>query len=235
MKTFIKQLCPPVLWNSLKSLRNENMWRIINKRGKSGDPVKQELDIYWDKEFVTVLETWGDGTVWNEIQFLMSNCQGKVLDIACGTGRNIDMLSKKFPDITVYGCDISEKLIEKAEEKGISRERLRVCDAVKTGYEDKYFNYAYSIGSFEHFTEEGIANVIKECRRITKDSSFHFVPISRNGKNEGWVKTREQSYFNNGLDWWLSKFKLYYTTIYALDSAWESDQQIGKWFICVNR
>jgi len=235
MKTIIKQLCPPVLWNFLKSLKSENMWRIINKRGKSGNPVRQELDIYWDKEFVAVLETWGEGTVWNEIQFLMTRCQGKVLDIACGTGVNIDMLSKKFPDITVYGCDISGKLIEKAKEKGISRERLRVCDALNTGYGDKYFNYAYSIGSFEHFTEEGIAKVIKECLRITKDSSFHFVPISKNGKNEGWVKTREQSYFNNSLDWWLGKFKAHYETVHALDSSWESDRQIGQWFICMNR
>lgn len=235
MKTFVKQLCPPVLWNFLKSLGNENAWRIINKRGKSDGPIRQELDIYWNKEFVTVLETWGEGTVWNEIQLLMPSCKGKVLDIACGTGRNIDMLSKKFPDITVYGCDISDKLIRKAEEKGISKERLRVCDAVETGYEDKYFDYAYSIGSFEHFTEKGIVSVIKECRRITKNSSFHFVPISNDGKNEGWVKTREQAYFNNGLDWWLNKFKAHYATVYAVDSSWESDRQIGQWFICMNR
>lgn len=232
IKPVFKQLCPPILWDLMKFIINESLLRISNKTGMVDGPVRQKLDIYWDEAFIKVLDTWGEGTVWNEIQLLMINCQGRVLDIACGTGKCIYMLSDKFSRIKVYGCDISEKLIEKAVEKGIDMERFKVCDAARTGYDDKYFDYSYSIGSLEHFTEDGILSVIKECSRITKASSFHLVPISKSGKNKGWIKTREQAYFNNNLEWWLSKFNSYYKVVRVLGSAWQNDSQVGKWFIC---
>ena len=34
-------------------------------------PLKQDLDVYWTDEMAQILETWGIGHVWNEIQFLM--------------------------------------------------------------------------------------------------------------------------------------------------------------------
>lgn len=232
MRYILKQLCPPILWNLLGSIKRKVLIKIRRREGKINTRMNQKLSIYLEDNFIEQMDTWGYGTVWNEIQFLMFNCQGRVLDIACGTGKAISILSKQFPDITVYGCDISEKMIERAVKDSISRELLKVCDATNTGYGDKYFDYAYSIGSIEHFTEDGIAGVIKECCRITKSFSFHLIPVSRSGVNEGWIKTQDQDYFNNNQDWWLNKFGEYYETLYILDSAWKGDSQFGKWFIC---
>ena len=33
----------------------------------------QNLDIYFDEEFAKILETWGEGNVWNEIQLLLAS------------------------------------------------------------------------------------------------------------------------------------------------------------------
>jgi ubiquinone/menaquinone biosynthesis C-methylase UbiE len=225
-------LCPAIFFTAFRVAKS-SIWGLLNKTRIISNPNRQELDIYWDKKFSEQLDTWGEGTVWNEIQFLLANCQGRVLDIACGTGKTIEILSKKFTNIVVYGCDISDKLIEKATKRGILQERLKVCDATRTDYEDGYFDYGYSIGSLEHFTEDGIVGVIKECRRIVKVAVFHQVPISKKGRNEGWVK-KKQSYFNNNLDWWLNKFKPYYKVVYVLDSTWHDDISIGEWFICIN-
>lgn len=233
MKYFLEQLCPPILWKFLGFVKRKVVIKTGKREDKTDAPMRQELDIYWDDDFIEGTDTWGYGTVWNEIQFLMFNCRGRVLDIGCGAGRAISILSKKFPDITVYGCDISEKMIERAVKNGISRELLKVRDAANTGYSDKYFDYAYSIGSIEHFTEDGIAGVIKECCRITKSYSFHLIPVSRSGANEGWIKTQTQAYFVNNRDWWLNKFKAYFETVYILDSAWQDNLLLGKWFICV--
>ena len=104
----------------------------------------QDLKIYWNPEMAEVLETWGEGNAWNELEFLMVNCRGKVLDIACGTGKNIEALSK-YPLIEVYGCDISDFLIKKALDRGIPEKRLKILDATKTDYYDNSFNYSYSI------------------------------------------------------------------------------------------
>lgn len=100
----------------------------------------------------------------------------------------------------MYGCDISDVLIQKAVDRGISKARLKVCDATNTGYENDFFDYSYSIGSLEHFTEDKLGQFVSEAYRITKHTSFHQMPVSRSGKNEGWVK-RIQSFLpkNNGL------------------------------------
>ena len=132
----------------------------------------------------------------------------------------------------MYGCDISDALIQKAVDRGIAKERLRVCDVTNTGYENSYFDYSYSIGSLEHFTEDKIWQFVSEAYRITKYSSFHQIPVSRSGKDEGWVK-RIQSFYNNSTGWWLDKFKSKYTTVYMLDSRWEDDISCGKWFVCI--
>jgi len=195
-------------------------------------PNVQNLDIYWDPQFAQVLETWGDGNVWDEIQFLMVNCRGTVLDVACGTGKTIALLSK-FPEIVVYGCDISDFLIQKAVDRGIPPGRLKICDATRMDYADGFFDYSYSIGSLEHFTVDGISQVISECYRTTKFISCHQVPVSRSGKNEGWTKTL-QSFHNNSVEWWLEKFARSYDKVRVLDSRWQDDISVGKWFVCTS-
>ena len=199
------------------------------KVGK-GSPGEQDLELYWDPSMAEVLETWGQGNAWREIELLLAGCEGPVLDIACGTGKVMEMLSKS-KRLVIYGCDISDFLIAKAVDRGISKDLLTVCDATRTGYNDGFFNHAYSIGSLEHFTEEGITGCLRECHRVTRKTSFHMVPVSRDNQDQGWIKTH-QSYFNNSDQWWLSKFKSVYKGVVALDSVWSDDWSTGKWFVC---
>lgn len=199
------------------------------------NPEQQELAIYWDDDFAALLDTWGEKTVWKEIPLLLAACRGRVLDIACGTGKVIEILARTAPRLEVHGCDISDKLIGQAIARGIPADRLKVCDATDSGYADGEFDYGYSIGSLEHFTEEGIVKTIKECYRTVKGVSFHLVPVSKSGRDEGWVITKPQSYFNNSVQWWLDKFRSAYETVYVVDSAWECPTQAGKWFVCLKR
>lgn len=190
----------------------------------------QDLDMYWDTEFAEVLENWGKDNTWNEIQLIMSSCKGKVLDIACGTGKTIELL-QNYNEIEVYGLDISDLLIEKAIEKGIPKERLVVMSATQTKYEDNEFDYCYSIGSLEHFTEEGIDQFISECARYTRLCAYHMVPISRSEKDEGWLKTT-QSFYNNSEIWWQKRFEKKFRKVVAIPSKWEDKISIGRWFVC---
>jgi len=201
-----------------------------NNNNSSGGKDKQDLDVYWDTEMAEILETWGEKNVWKEIPLLMVNCQGKVLDIACGTGKTMSIISGLPLD--VHGCDISDMLISKASERGIAQDHLMVCDATDMPYENDSFDYAYSIGSLEHFTEDGIIQLLKECHRTVGKSSFHMIPVSRTDKDEGWLKTY-QSFHNNSVAWWLGKYKSVYETVYVLDSTWEDPISVGKWFVCV--
>jgi SAM-dependent methyltransferase len=228
LKNMVKQLCPPLLWSGLSYVRQRSNRIVIQYQDFSPD--QQDIEIYWDKKMGKILETWGEGTVWSEIQFLLVNCPGKVLDVACGTGKVMEILSKlQFLDI--HGVDISDFLIQKALDRGIPSSRLKVGDATKTSYEDNFFDYAYSIGSLEHFTAEGLMQTLQEIDRVVKKVSFHMVPVSKSGKDEGWVKSL-QSYHNNSVDWWLNIYKSIFNQVTILDSTWVGDICLGKWFIC---
>ncbi len=205
---------------------------LLARAGISSASGKQDLDVYWDPEMAAVLETWGTGNAWNEIQLLLANVRGTVIDIACGTGKVMSILGD-YPSLEVHGFDISDFLIQKAIDRGIPRERLRIADATKTGYPDDAFDYGYSIGSLEHFTESGIVKFVAETKRCTRYASFHQIPTSRSGRDEGWIKTL-QSYHNNSVDWWLARFGTSYDTVRVLDSAWQDKISVGKWFVCVN-
>ncbi len=230
LRKTIYQLCPPILWRGLRALALRGSSIQEATVNISGGKTEQDLDVYWDAEMAEILETWGEKNVWKEIPLLMVNCKGRVLDIACGTGKTMSIISG-FP-LDVFGCDISDMLIEKAREHGIAHDHLTVCDATDMPYEDNSFDFAYSIGSLEHFTEDGIIKLLKECHRTVSHTSFHMIPVSRSEKDEGWLKTY-QSFHNNSVAWWLGKYQSVYETVYVLDSTWEDSISVGKWFVCV--
>lgn len=226
VKKVIKELCPPILLRGARKLRDEGRTIVHPRRSAE----KQDLDMYWDEKFADKLDNWGEETAWNELQLLMMNCSGKVLDMACGTGRCIEILGK-YPRLDIYGCDISDLLLARAEKRGIPKSKLKMCDATATGYADDEFDYVYSVGSLEHFTEEGILKFIAECARICKGPSFHLMPCSRSGKDEGWLTTT-QSFFNNSPEWWLQRLGTAYPKINVNLSCAVDDLSICRWFSC---
>lgn len=204
--------------------------RLIGRPIGSAAPSEQDLGVYWDPKMAELLETWGLGNAWNEIQLLLVNVEGKVLDIACGTGKVMTLLAP-YPRLEVHGFDISDFLIQKAIDRGIPRDRLTIADATKTGFKDAEFAYGYSIGSLEHFTDDGIVAFAAETKRIIERTSFHQIPTSRSGRDHGWIKTL-QSYHNNSVDWWLQRFHTAFETVHVFDSAWQDKISVGKWFVC---
>ena len=59
--------------------------------------------------------------MWNEIQLLFNNKDCKILDLACGTGKNIIDLKKINSEAQIYGCDISNRLLKVAIKRSRSK------------------------------------------------------------------------------------------------------------------
>lgn len=137
----------------------------------------------------------------------------------------------KYPDLELHGIDISDLLINQGIKRGLEPGRLRVGDATNMDYADHAFDYGYSIGSLEHFTEQGILDMLSECKRVVRKATFHMIPVSRDDKNQGWLKT-VQSFHNNSVEWWMDKYKSAYSDVTVLSSRWEDELSVGKWFIC---
>lgn len=228
MKSQIREFVPPILLRGIQQMRSR-----MAQPPRARDGARQNLDVYWDPQMAEMLDRWGEGNAWNDIQLLMAGLNGKVLDIACGTGRTIEILAGNAA-IELHGCDISDMLLEKAVARGIARDRLKVADATAMDYPDQSFDWAYSIGSLEHFTSEGIEKFLKECRRVVRHGSFHMIPVSRTDRDEGWITTF-QSYHNNSVGWWDAKCRAAYDKVMILDSSWNDRMSLGKWLICLSR
>jgi SAM-dependent methyltransferase len=232
MKQMVKQLTPPLVWDAMRrALRGPERPGVVVRARSSTAPEEQDLEIYWTEQAIRSMEVWGTGNAWDEIQYLMVGREGKVLDIACGTGKVMEILSG-FPRLELYGLDISDVLIRKARERGLPGDRLFACDATSLPFEDGQFDYSYSIGSLEHFTEKGIAGFVGEAHRVTRGASFHQVPVSRSGEDEGWLTTM-QSFHNNSVGWWLERFRPAFREVHVLDSRWEDSISVGKWFVLI--
>ena len=226
-----KSLCPPHLLNLAKKIY---YFFLIKKNSFSISKNNQDIKIYNSLITADILDNWGEKNVWNEISMLINKKEGNILDVACGTGVNILRLKKTNPKASFYGCDISKVLLSRAENKGIQKKFLECIDATKMGYKNNFFTYSYSIGSLEHFTEGGIDEVIKKLKLNTSVGSFHFMPVSKNNKNEGWIKTY-QTFHNNSVEWWVKKFKKQFKYVETIDSSWNDFISVGKWFLCYKK
>ncbi len=228
-KEIAKDFCPPIFWRGLARAKRSFVSRTLRPVDDVQNPN------VWSTPFMgELLERWGEGNCWVDIQLLMADLHGRVMDIACGTGRVMTILEK--PGLEIYGCDILDLLINKATERGLPAERLSVCDATAMPYRDNEFDFSYSIGALDHFTEEGIEKFIAEAARITRVASFHMMRTSRSGRDDGWIKSIQglniQSFHNRSLSWWLPRFEGKFSRIRTVDSTWGDEISVGKWFLC---
>jgi ubiquinone/menaquinone biosynthesis C-methylase UbiE len=209
----------------------KSAYRSATKRYRRETGARQDTQIYFEAAFAEVLETWAIKNAWREIQILLGDRTGKVLDVACGTGRTADFL-KGFEGLEYHGCDISSMLIERAVQRGIRPERLRVLDATKLDYAEGEFDFVFSIGSLEHFTVAGLRSTLVQCKRVCRGLNFHMVPVSSSGLDEGWI-TPYQSYWNNSQRWWTHFFEeVFGYNVWTMSSKWADDQSRGVWFVC---
>ena len=111
--------------------------------------------------------------------------------------------------------------------QSILEQMILSCERV-----EKRFSTIQTINDFLD-TEEGIEKLLKETSRLAKKASFHMVPVSKTNKDEGWKKTF-QSFHNNSVEWWVSKYSQSYGRVHVIDSGWSDHMSIGKWFLCYN-
>jgi S-adenosylmethionine-diacylgycerolhomoserine-N-methlytransferase len=129
---------------------------------------------------------------------------GSVLEVGCGTGRNLALISQRFPHARLFGLDISAEMLVSAEAKlgkpGRTRTILRVADATdfqpsefgETGFDRIVISYALSmIPDWEKAIDAAIA-------ALNPGGSVHIADF---GQQE-----RLPHLFQRGLQGWLKRF-----------------------------
>jgi S-adenosylmethionine-diacylgycerolhomoserine-N-methlytransferase len=151
----------------------------------------------------------------------------RVLEIGCGTARNLIMLAKKHPDVQFYGLDASQEMLDtaqaKIDAKGLTNQIiLKQCLAEEVHYQktfglDKpfdavFFSYALSmIPPWSQAVDVAMLNV-------KKDGMIHIVDFSDQRDLPKWFQWILQN--------WLALFGVHYPP--DLLPYLEQQQQQGK-------
>ncbi|MBW9055433.1 class I SAM-dependent methyltransferase [Rhizobium mesosinicum] len=128
---------------------------------------------------------------------------GTLLEVGCGTGRNMALAHKHFPTARLYGLDISQEMLISARKTFATKATIpdfRVADATAytprefgiTGFDRILISYALSmIPDWERAVDASIA-------ALNPGGELHIVDF---GQQEGLP-----TWFRNLLQAWLAKF-----------------------------
>lgn len=127
--------------------------------------------------------------------------RGHVLEIACGTGRNLAGVLRRHPEVCVYGLDISEEMLDTAAKRLGRRARLESADA-------RSFDAEALFGrkGFDRVILSYSLSMIPDWRGALSEAARHLAP----GGELHIVDFGDQSglprWFGAGLRAWLRRF-----------------------------
>ena len=95
-----------------------------------------------------------------------------ILEIGCGTGLNLYLLSKKFPDAELKGIDINSNSVGYGntwfKQKNISNIKLSVGKADELEFKDKSFDVVFTDAVLIYIGPDKIKKLVKEMIRVAK-------------------------------------------------------------------
>ena len=98
----------------------------------------------------------------------------RILDIGCGTGGNMDFLSRVFPQAQILGFDQNDHALELARTRKLTG--LSKASAEQIPFTDGYFDAAICMDVLYHQNAEE-SKILAEARRVLKPGGFLFVNV----------------------------------------------------------
>jgi ubiquinone/menaquinone biosynthesis C-methylase UbiE len=93
-----------------------------------------------------------------------------ILDVGAGTGRTINFLRVKHPEIEIIGIEPVQELREEAYRKGVSSEILFEGDGCNIKFSDQSFDLVCEFGVLHHVARPEV--MISEMLRVAKKAIF---------------------------------------------------------------
>ncbi|MBM3309249.1 MAG: class I SAM-dependent methyltransferase [Candidatus Altiarchaeales archaeon] len=100
--------------------------------------------------------------------------EGKILDAGCGIGGACHLIQEK-ESREIYGIDLLENAIKKANENKREDMHFSVGDITALNFPDNYFNLVLSRGVVEHLPEPEKA--VAELSRVLKKGGILFITV----------------------------------------------------------
>jgi S-adenosylmethionine-diacylgycerolhomoserine-N-methlytransferase len=124
-----------------------------------------------------------------------------VLEVACGTGRNLAKMRARYPQAKLYGFDISEQMLVTA------RSKLGDNVALAQGNACEFDPQAmFGVESFDHIVLSYSLSMIPDWTGALAEAARHLAPGGRLHVVDFGDCARLPNWFKRGLGAWLSRF-----------------------------
>ena len=109
----------------------------------------------------------------------------RLLDVGCGTGYLIDMLSKQTKSAEFYGIDIADEMIKLSRNKCIENAVFSIGSANMLPFEDGFFDVVTCSQSFHHYPYREKA--MSEAYRVLKKGGSYILSDTGIGGIGAWL------------------------------------------------
>jgi len=98
-----------------------------------------------------------------------------ILDVGCGTGNALILMSEQNQQAKYYGIDLSSQMIEVAKHKtkDLPQFEFKAADSAAIPYGDNSFDLVISSNSFHHYPHP--VKVLKEIKRVLSGGGMFFL------------------------------------------------------------
>ena len=113
------------------------------------------------------------------ITSLRPDVGASVLEIGCGTGRNLVLAAQLYPAARFFGIDVSTEMLTSAmtaiSRRGLT-DRIRTAYGDGTGFDPRTL---FGMQSFDHVTISYSLSMIPDWRRVLEEAASHLKPGGR--------------------------------------------------------
>lgn len=166
--------------------------------------------IFWDKTLVEKKRSILKSEIYRSknkiILKLISNLEGKLLNIGFGYGILEEQIIQKKFNLKLFGIDISNNAVKNLNKKyGI---KYKLGDIRNIKFKNSYFNVVLALDVIEHLNNTGVSTALQEIRRILKNNGILIISIPINEKKEDSIRNKHlQNFSSRKLNNILSKYK----------------------------
>jgi S-adenosylmethionine-diacylgycerolhomoserine-N-methlytransferase len=131
---------------------------------------------------------------------------GRVLEIGCGTGRNLIVAARRWPNATFYGIDISEAMLETARanvaKAGLS-DKIVLAQGDATAFDAKAL---FGLDGFDRIFQSYTLSMIPDWKGAIREGAGKLAPGGRLDIVDFGQQERLPRWFRSMLHAWLAKF-----------------------------
>ncbi|BAQ65208.1 class I SAM-dependent methyltransferase [Geminocystis sp. NIES-3709] len=119
------------------------------------------------------------------LEYVTLSNNNYILDLGCGTGKLINRLGDKFPEIKGIGADLSPKMLRQARQANRHHPRFifTVANACNLPFANNQFDAIFNTISFLHYPNPQL--VFREISRVLKPQGYFYLAdyITKNEVN----------------------------------------------------